>query len=234
MAAQVLAHQGDVGSGWAVREMRSGHGLRCCRVPPRSHSHSSGAFRSEGTQDAPGTLPGSLSVCGRRGGTPHPSAAQVGLSRSAGGGGSAARPPCRPALSPRKAAPRLSGRRTASLWPRGSGRSSRRPSCPAGRLPWRSRASDGVTGRSSYRPTAEPGSDRCRRPSKAGRTRAVRGARAPVNPPAGAPRSNRRRVTGGRRSAGGPSWRSCASGIAQQARRSMHPPPRSAGPGSWR
>ena len=57
---------------------------------------------------------------------------------------------------------------------------------------------------------------------------------ARINPPAGAPPSNRRRATGERRSGGGQGWRSCASGIAQRGPRSMHPPRRSPGPGSRR
>jgi hypothetical protein len=62
----------------------------------------------------------------------------------------------------------------------------------------------------------------------------ARGARGPVNPPAGAPRNDRPRATGRRRSAGGPGWRSYASGTSRPAPRSMRPPLRSPGPGSWR
>ena len=52
-----------------------------------------------------------------------------------------------------------------------------------------------------------------------------RGARCPrgVTPPAGAPRSTRRRATAGRQSAGGPGWRSCASGTCRC--RECHPLP---------
>ena len=57
----------------------------------------------------------------------------------------------------------------------------------------------------------------------------MRGVRGPVNRRAGAPRSGRRRATGGRRSAGGPGWRSCASGTAQPGPRSTRPLLRSPG-----
>jgi hypothetical protein len=62
----------------------------------------------------------------------------------------------------------------------------------------------------------------------------VRCPQPPVNRRAEVLQSDRHQRGGGRRSAGGPGWRSYASGTAQLARRSMRPPRRSPGLGTWR
>jgi hypothetical protein len=62
----------------------------------------------------------------------------------------------------------------------------------------------------------------------------VRCPQAPVIRRAAARQRSRHRRSGGRRSAGGPGWRSHASGTAQPTPRSMRPPRRSPGLGSGR